>query len=235
MNEESGPGRKWHLREAQQQGSLTPTLCEQELFYASFILIIQSSQQLRFPLSQLHKQVFTVKKWWGWDAHPARLVATLLTPGSLHHPWLHRNDLKASRKGFLGRETPGRPSAYPQLMGATWCGPPTEDAPLLPGLTCASQRAPSMKRPWTWAPSRGGLLNSSRFFFVTSHCRAIWSRGHSFLRAVDCMTAVRKDWGLKKPVNHTVEGIAKSPVQASNSRIRFSRSENQAARPAVDG
>ena len=34
---------------------------------------------------------------------------------------------------------------------------------------------------------------------------------------MDCMMAVRKDWGLKKPASHTVVGNAKSVVQASSS------------------
>jgi hypothetical protein len=41
---------------------------------------------------------------------------------------------------------------------------------------------------------------------VTSHWRHILSRGSSFLRAVDCIIAVRKDCGLKKPANHTEDG-----------------------------
>jgi len=79
----------------------------------------------------------------------------------------------------------------------------------------------------TYIPSRGPVLDepstvvsyktacqcihstyvkSSFCFFVTSHCRHILSRGSSFLRAVDCIIAVRKDWGLKKPDNHTDDG-----------------------------
>lgn len=79
----------------------------------------------------------------------------------------------------------------------------------------------------TYVPSRGPVLDepltvvsyktacqcihstyvkSSFCFFVTSHCRHILSRGSSFLRAVDCIIAVRKDWGLKKPDNHTDDG-----------------------------
>lgn len=58
---------------------------------------------------------------------------------------------------------------------------------------------------------------SSRFFLVTSTDRHILSSGHSFFLAMDCMMAVRKDWGLKKPASHTVVGRAKSVVQASSS------------------
>lgn len=58
---------------------------------------------------------------------------------------------------------------------------------------------------------------SSRFFLVTSTDRHILSRGHSFFLAMDCMMAVRNDWGLKKPASHTVVGRAKSVVQASSS------------------
>lgn len=36
-------------------------------------------------------------------------------------------------------------------------------------------------------------VNSSLFFFVTSHCRHILSRGSSCLLAVDCMIAVSSD------------------------------------------
>lgn len=69
-----------------------------------------------------------------------------------------------------------------------------------------SQRAPSMNKPLMYAPSLGGEVNSSFCFLVTSHCRHILSRGHSFLRAVLCMIAVRNDCGLKKPANHTDDG-----------------------------
>lgn len=58
---------------------------------------------------------------------------------------------------------------------------------------------------------------SSRVFLVTSTDRHILSSGHSFFLAMDCMMAVRKDWGLKKPASHTVVGRAKSVVQASSS------------------
>lgn len=58
---------------------------------------------------------------------------------------------------------------------------------------------------------------SSLFFLVTSTDRHILSSGHSFFLAMDCMMAVRKDWGLKKPASHTVVGRAKSVVQASSS------------------
>jgi len=79
----------------------------------------------------------------------------------------------------------------------------------------------------TYVPSRGPFLDepstvvsyktacqcihstyvkSSFCFFVTSHCKHILSRGSSFLRAVDCIIAVRNDWGLKKPDNHTDDG-----------------------------
>lgn len=69
-----------------------------------------------------------------------------------------------------------------------------------------SQRAPSMNKPLMYAPSLGGEVNSSFCFLVTSHCRHILSKGHSFLRAVLCMIAVKNDCGLKKPANHTDEG-----------------------------
>ena len=98
-----------------------------------------------------------------------------------------------------------------------------------------SQRAPSMNKPHTYAPSRGGALKSSRFFFVTSHWRHILSSGHSFLRAIDCMMAVRKDWGLKKPPSQMAAGIWKSEVQLSSCLILSSRSANQPVRLAREG
>ena len=51
------------------------------------------------------------------------------------------------------------------------------------------------------APSRGGPVSSSLFFFVTSHAKDILSKGSSFFLAVLCIIAVRKDCGLKKPKN----------------------------------
>lgn len=56
-----------------------------------------------------------------------------------------------------------------------------------------------------------------------------------YLRAVVCMMAVRKDCGLKKPANHTVEGNRKSDDQASSSLILASRSINHKVRPDMDG
>lgn len=56
-----------------------------------------------------------------------------------------------------------------------------------------------------------------------------------YLRAVVCMMAVRKDCGLKKPANHTVEGNRKSDDQASSSLILASRSMNHKVRPDMDG
>lgn len=46
-------------------------------------------------------------------------------------------------------------------------------------------------------------------FFVTSHCKHILSSGHSILRAVLCIIAVKNDCGLKNPPNHTDEGSYK--------------------------
>lgn len=56
-----------------------------------------------------------------------------------------------------------------------------------------------------------------------------------YLRAVVCMMAVRKDCGLKKPANHTVEGNRKSDDQVSSSLILASRSMNHKVRPDMDG
>lgn len=58
---------------------------------------------------------------------------------------------------------------------------------------------------------------SSLFFLVTSTARHILSKGHSFFLPVDCMMAVRKDWGLKKPDSQTAAGMEKSDVQVSSS------------------
>lgn len=97
-----------------------------------------------------------------------------------------------------------------------------------------------MKSPYTKEPSRGGAVTSSLVFLVTSTDRHILSSGHSFFLAVDCMMAVRKDWGLKKPASHTVVGSAKSVVQASSScgtasvsRARAPRAEVEAAEPGL--
>lgn len=49
-------------------------------------------------------------------------------------------------------------------------------------------------------------VNSSLYFLVTSQCRHILSKGHSFLRAVCCMMAVRSDCGLNKPPSQTDDG-----------------------------
>lgn len=88
-----------------------------------------------------------------------------------------------------------------------------------------------MKSPYTKEPSRGGAVTSSRFFLVTSTERHILSSGHSFFLAMDCMMAVRKDCGLKKPASHTVVGRAKSVVQASSSCERGGLSRAQMGQP----
>lgn len=49
-------------------------------------------------------------------------------------------------------------------------------------------------------------VNSSFIFFVTSHWRHILSSGNSYLRAVLCIMAVSKLWGLKNPASHTDAG-----------------------------
>lgn len=99
-----------------------------------------------------------------------------------------------------------------------------------------SQRAPSMNKPLMYAPSLGGEVNSSFCFLVTSHCRHILSKGHSFLRAVLCMIAVRNDCGLKKPANHTDEGswntmhrVESCPVSTSAHKSCMSSAHNLSA------
>jgi hypothetical protein len=47
---------------------------------------------------------------------------------------------------------------------------------------------------------------SSLYFFVTSQCKHILSNGHSSLRAVFCIIAVKNDCGLKNPPSHTDGG-----------------------------
>lgn len=49
-------------------------------------------------------------------------------------------------------------------------------------------------------------LNSSLFFFVTSHCKHILSRGSSYFLAVLCIIAVKNDCGLKNPESQTDVG-----------------------------
>lgn len=58
---------------------------------------------------------------------------------------------------------------------------------------------------------------------MTSHCRHIWSRGSSHLRAVLCMMAVRKLCGLKKPASHTDGGTCgrRAVVQCRVMLVRF--------------
>ena len=68
-------------------------------------------------------------------------------------------------------------------------------------------------------------------FLVTSHTKHILSSGSSFFLAVLCMTAVRKDWGLKKPDIQTDTGRMKSDVQDWSSLILSRRSAYQADRP----
>lgn len=58
---------------------------------------------------------------------------------------------------------------------------------------------------------------------------------YHYLRAIDCMIAVRKDCGLKKPASHTAEGNRKSDDQVSSSLILASRSMNHMDRPDMDG
>ena len=52
-----------------------------------------------------------------------------------------------------------------------------------------------------------------------------------FYLAVDCIIAVRNDWGLKNPGSHTEDGRLKSDVQDSSSLILSRRSAYQADRP----
>lgn len=46
---------------------------------------------------------------------------------------------------------------------------------------------------------------------------------------MDCMIAVRKDWGLKNPASHTVTGSTKSVVQTSSSW----KTQQQSAKPGL--
>merc|ERR1719321_659572 len=92
-----------------------------------------------------------------------------------------------------------------------------------------SHLEPSMINPCTYEPSRDGPSSSSGVFFVTSVVTTTRSKGHSFLRACDCITAVRNDCGLKKPQIHTTLGITNSPAQSAN---YFTRSRKLSTHPA---
>lgn len=58
----------------------------------------------------------------------------------------------------------------------------------------------------TFCPGLKTYVNSSFIFLVTSHWRHILSSGNSYLRAVLCMIAVKRLWGLKNPASHTEDG-----------------------------
>ena len=58
----------------------------------------------------------------------------------------------------------------------------------------------------------------------------VLSSGHSFLRAVDCITAVKKDCGLKKPGNHVTFGTAKSDNKDAQQRDAQCQAESSSDR-----
>ena len=87
-----------------------------------------------------------------------------------------------------------------------------------------------------YAPSRvAASISSGDIFLVTSTTVASRSSGSSFLRAVTCMTAVRKACGLKRPESHVTFGVERSAVHASSCRWRASTSESHAASGRIVG
>jgi hypothetical protein len=52
---------------------------------------------------------------------------------------------------------------------------------------------------------------------VTSVTIVVLSSGQSFRRAVVCITAVKKDCGLKSPGSHTLFGVVRSEVHLRGS------------------
>mmetsp|Transcript_9865 Transcript_9865/g.19712 ORF Transcript_9865/g.19712 Transcript_9865/m.19712 type:complete len:306 (+) Transcript_9865:97-1014(+) len=100
----------------------------------------------------------------------------------------------------------------------------------------SSHRAPSIVSPETYAPSLfipGTWAGSEKR--VTSVWLMVRSRGHSMRRAVVCMTAVRKDWGEKRPEIHVTLGSPSSPVQMSSCFCRSSRLFSQELRGRREG
>mmetsp|Transcript_31123 Transcript_31123/g.92755 ORF Transcript_31123/g.92755 Transcript_31123/m.92755 type:complete len:299 (+) Transcript_31123:359-1255(+) len=87
----------------------------------------------------------------------------------------------------------------------------------------SSQRHPSSVSPWMNAPSRLGASIWSGCFLVTSVTMTVLSSGQSLRRAVVCMTAVRKDCGLKSPESHTTLGTPRSAVHSLSCDTRISR------------
>ena len=81
-------------------------------------------------------------------------------------------------------------------------------------MVFSSILAPSSVRPEMYAPSRGGASTASTCFFVTSVTIFVLSRGQSFLLAVVCITAVKKDCGLKRAPSQTTLGRLMSAVQS---------------------
>ena len=62
------------------------------------------------------------------------------------------------------------------------------------------------------APSFEAASSCSGRRLVTSVTIVVLSSGQSLRRAVVCITAVRKDCGLKSPGNHTLFGVVRSAV-----------------------
>mmetsp|Transcript_33640 Transcript_33640/g.92174 ORF Transcript_33640/g.92174 Transcript_33640/m.92174 type:complete len:244 (-) Transcript_33640:4632-5363(-) len=94
-----------------------------------------------------------------------------------------------------------------------------------------SQRAPSMNKPVTYAPSRADPSISSTFiFFVTSTVVTSLLSAQSFLRDVTCLIALTKACALKRPETHVTLGNARSPVQLESCSCRASRLASQPVR-----
>ena len=83
------------------------------------------------------------------------------------------------------------------------------------------------KRHCGCVPSEGGLEMSSFIILVTSLSSTTPSSAHPlWARVISCRMAVRKPWGLKKPVIQKTVGRP-SNTQVWNWALRSSKSVNQ--------
>ena len=86
-----------------------------------------------------------------------------------------------------------------------------------------------------YAPSRTAPSISSGPLLVTSTVVTTRSSGHSFFRAVTCMTAVRKACGLKRPEIQVTLGVLRSAVHSTSCLCRSRKSASQGESGARDG
>ena len=99
----------------------------------------------------------------------------------------------------------------------------------------SSQPAPSMNRPWPKTPAAGCSPNPlTSYTFVNDVRKTMTSSDRLLLRASPCMTAVRNDFGLKSPDNHSDLGSASAFVQVTSCWTRKIRSANHALRSLVE-